>query len=290
MSALNVKITKKAEILREITTGLEIVENHIKWFYITLLPIVKKTNPLKALKISSLISKAIALIAGQYPHNAYIMPGGVSVDLTNIEILKVKEMIKIIKNEAEFIREDLDWLLGNIPDNIGSGVKNFLVLGDNLFFKRNGEIDKVYEKDGVVFYDGMLYEVGPLARNYEKYKNSDIKTRILARVEEIFSILDYLLNIIDKIDLSQKSYIKPKENSGVGVAAIEAPRGSLIHKVDIKNGVIKSYDIIVPTNFNLSSNTKDNPSPAQIALMNEDKKWAELIFKCFDICAVCATH
>jgi Ni,Fe-hydrogenase I large subunit len=79
-NAVNAKISKKAKILRDITVGLEIVENHIKWFYITLFPtqIKNKKYIFKAGEFASLISKAIALIAGQYPHNSYMIPGGVN--------------------------------------------------------------------------------------------------------------------------------------------------------------------------------------------------------------------
>ena len=58
----------------------------------------------------------------------------------------------------------------------------------------------------------------------------------------------------------------------------------------IKDKVIRKYNIIVPTQFNLSSFSKENPSPVQKALMNENIKYVDIIFKCFDICAVCVFH
>ena len=312
-SAIDAKITQKAKILREITTLLEIVENHIKWFYITLVPCVIKDKKyiFKAVKFSSKISKAIALVAGQYPHNSYMIPGGVTCDLTNLEIFKLKELIKQIYDEyikeimnEDLISKDLALFFENVPKDIGKGVNKFLVLGNQAFFKSNGNLQGVSEEKSTslsknALYNNEFYEVGPLARGilnnekikkiYEKYQDS-IYTRVVARVYEPLVILSYLLEKIDEIDMCERSFLKPKIKNAKATIAIEAPRGSLIHSIEIEDEKIKNYNIIVPTQFNLSSSTKEKPSPAQASLIGEDKKYAEVLFKCFDICAVCMTH
>ena len=310
-NAFNLKVSKKAEILREITTGLEIIQNHIKWFYVTLFPtrIKDKSFTLKALNISSYVSKIIALIAGQFPHNSYIIPGGVTCDLTNVEILKIENMLKKLKEDIQKIideegkSKDLDLFFENLPKEIGKSLNRFLVLGEGLYFKKNADVDLIKEEKtnslyANVLYQDKFYEVGPLARNlenkrvYEVYKKYDdsIYTRIFARLYEMNLILNYLLKRVSQIDICEPSFIKynPKNSKGIGV--IEAPRGSLIHKVEIENEKIKKYEIIVPTQFNLSNGTKNNPSAAQAALMNEEEKYLDVIFKCFDICAVCVSH
>ena len=307
--ALDIKITKKAEILREITLGLEIVQNHIKWFYLTLYPTVKKINFFKAFEFSKEIAKIIALISGQFPHNSYAIPGGVTCDLTNLDILKIKNLLKTMFDKYQNIMDiqgnskDLDNLFSDISKELGKGINKFLVLGDNLYFKSNGDVKFVKEEQSTslnknVFYKDQFVEVGPLARNlenilikknYEKYQDS-IYTRIFARLYEVNLIFDYLIKKIDEIDINEKNYIKPKNFSGKGQGVIEAPRGSLIHQIEIENEKIKKYNIIVPTQFNLSNGNKNNPSCAQASLMNENEKYADLIFKCFDICAICVTH
>ncbi len=304
--------TKKANILREITTGLEIVQNHIKWFYMTLFPtqINEKNFLFKSLKITRKIAKAIALLAGQFPHNSYILPGGVTCDPTFLEIVKLKDLLNEIYDEiqSDIIDEngnskDLEIFFENLPKDIGKSVNRFLVLGENLYFKPNGRAECIKEKENSsfsknVFYKDTFYEVGPLSRNlnnylvkqkYDEYGDS-IYTRIFARLFEIILILKYLFKEIEKLDLNEKSFVKPNLKDGLGLGIIEAPRGSLIHEVEIKNEIIRKYNIIVPTQFNLSSHTKDNPSPAQKALMDEDIKYLDTIFKCFDICAVCVSH
>lgn len=312
-NAVNAKISKKAKILRDITVGLEIVENHIKWFYITLFPtqIKDKQYIFKASEFSSLISKAIALIAGQYPHNSYMIPGGVTCDPTNLEIIKLKDLLqKIYEKYNEEIMDlnlyskDLELFFENLPKDIGKSINRFLVLGNNLFFKKNGDVNLVREEKNSslsknVLYNNLFVEVGPLARNlenqnikeiYNSYKDS-IYTRIAARIYEGLLIIKYLIKKIKEINICEPSYIKPKIFNSIGVSAIEAPRGSLIHEIEIKNEKIKNYNIIVPTQFNLSSSLdKENLSAAQAAMIGEKKEYIDSIFKCFDICAVCVSH
>ena len=304
--------TKKAQIFREITSGLEIVQNQIKWFYITLFPtqVNDKSFLFKSMKITRKIAKAIAILAGQFPHNSYIIPGGVTCDPTYLEIMKLKDLLKEIYDEIqeEIIdkngySKDLEIFFENLPKNIGKSVNRFLVLGNNLYFKPNGKFEYVKEIENSsysknVFYKDTFYEVGPLARNldnklvkekYEEFGDS-IYTRIFARLLEINLIMDYLMERIEKIDLNEKSFIKPEIKDAKGISIIEAPRGPLIHEIEIKNEIIRKYNIIVPTQFNLSSFTKENPSPAQSALIGEEIKFIDTIFKCFDICAVCVSH
>jgi len=310
----NAKISIKAEIFREVTTLLEIVENHIKWFYITLFPtlIKDKEYVFKAVKFSSKISKAIALLAGQFPHNSYIIPGGVTCDPTYMEIMRLKDLIKEIKEE--YIKEimdenlnskDLNKFFENLPKEIGKSLNKFLVLGESNIFKNNGSCEYVKEEKNSslsknALYHNEFYEVGPLARMmvnnnenikrvYDKYTDS-IFTRITARVYEPLILLEYIEKILNEIDLCEPSYIKPVVKDGKARVSVEAPRGSLIHEISIKNEKIEFYNIIVPTQFNLASSTPENPAPAQAALMGEDIKYTDVIFKCFDICAVCMSH
>jgi coenzyme F420-reducing hydrogenase alpha subunit len=124
---------------------------------------------------------------------------------------------------------------------------------------------------------------------YDKYEDS-IYTRIVARVYEPIEILRYIQSKIEEIDLCEPSFIKNSIKNSKGIGVVEAPRGSLIHEIEIENEKIKSYNIIVPTQFNLSSSTKEKPSAAQAAMMGEEVKFIDSIFKCFDICAVCVSH
>jgi len=292
-NAFNAEITNKAKLFRKLTLNFEIIENHIKWFYITLFPtqIKDKKFMFKALDISQKLSKAIALIAGQYPHTSYAIPGGITSDITYLELTKVKNIIDEILNELTLF-EDLELFFENLPKDIGKSNNRFLK-ADEI------DISKIYEKKNQNFqyvtYNNLFYEVGPLARQkenikeiYDKYQDS-IYSRIYARLFETIQLLKINLKVCDEIDLSEVSYIKPNIISNRGYSIIEAPRGILIHEIEILNEKIVDYNIIVPTQFNLSSDKKMF-SPAQKALMGEKKEYIDTIFKCFDICSVCIGH
>jgi len=140
----------------------------------------------------------------------------------------------------------------------------------------------------------MILKNKLIKESHRKYKDS-IFTRILARVYEIPNLLYHCKKLIFNLDLNEPSFIKPKidicDISSSGKSAVEAARGSLIHKVTLEKGIIQKYDIITPTQWNLSNGTRQNPSVAQKAMLNlTNTKIAELVFKSFDVCSVCTTH
>ena len=129
---------------------------------------------------------------------------------------------------------------------------------------------------------------------HKKYEDS-ILSRIVARVCEIPQLLQHTQELLKKINLDEPSYIKPKIDiskiTASGSSAVEAARGSLIHKVNIENGIIKKYDIITPTQWNLSNGTQEKLGVSQKAMIGlENEKIAEIVFKSFDVCSVCTTH
>ncbi len=341
------KISKKAEILRELTLNFELIQNHFKWFYLTLLPLLEEDQQiLKASEPSKFMSKAIAHIAGQYPHTSYAIVGGVVSDPTNVDILQVKNIVQetlsffenniIIANSEELLScENIDKLLskdGDLPrilhkiidekwQDLGKSFDRFIVFGENSYFKRGKSIktrvqthiDERYleTKNNIdslaknVLYKEKYYEVGSLSRamllktllikSAHRRFGDSIFSRILARTCEILQLIHHSLTLIKEIDLSEPSFIKPsidiKKISGSGIGAVEAARGSLIHKVELQNGIISNYQMITPTQWNLSNGTKENLGVAQKAMIGlKDEKLAEFVFKTFDVCSVCTTH
>jgi len=343
----NIEISKKAEIIRELTLNFEIIQNHFKWFYLTIMPLLGyKDYLLKASFPSQLMSKAIASIAGQYPHTSYAIVGGIVCDIGVMELIKVESYIdealkffeeNLVKvDSGEFLEcnnfnklfvkdGDLPKVLNKIKNssllNFGKSYDRFIVFGENSYFNsaksnktrlyKSIDIDRVKEFENSksyaknVMYKDRYYEVGPLARAminktplikdvHRRYGDSLI-SRILARVCEIVQLLNHSKKLLKEINITEASYIKPKIDishlQSFGVGVVEASRGSLIHKVEIDKGLIKNYDIITPTQWNLANGTKDNLGVAQNAIIGLDSiDLAEIVFKSFDVCSVCTTH
>ncbi len=343
----NLAISKKAEIIRELTLNLELIQNHFKWFYLTIAPFFGYTkNILKAMTPVQLANKALALLAGQYPHNSYAIVGGVVCEPTFIELAKFKTLLQELISffEKEIVQENIEELISCKNSNrlfstsgllasiiqsikkealldIGKSYDRFIVFGENSYFKRGKSIktrvstnidekyiSEVENKNSLaknVLYKEKYYEVGPLSRAmlkktplikdmHRRYSDA-LVSRIVARVCEIPQLLHHSLELLKEIDLNEPSFIEPdlpiEKITATGVSSIEAARGSLIHKVELKNGIIQNYTIITPTQWNLSNGDKSYLATAQKAIIGlKDERVAELVFKSFDVCSVCTTH
>ena len=160
------EISPKAHIIRELTLNLELIQNHFKWFYLTLLPLLGfGQRVMVAAEASRRISQAIAHLAGQYPHNAYAIVGGITSDPTPIEILSVRNILKeviaffekhmVTTDTRELLRcEKTEKLLaqeGDLPQLLnlllqkgwhteGKSFDRFIVFGESSYFKRGKSI------------------------------------------------------------------------------------------------------------------------------------------------------
>jgi len=323
----------KARYIRNVTLGCELIQNHIKWLYLVILPLLKRMGfrevPFfEAIDKSATAGKIIAIFGGQYPHTSYAVLGGVCSDPTLLEIQKAKlfakeiedffhsEVMEEIERFSEFkdsrgiLKEIYIFLKHKELLDIGRAHDRFLNLREGtkiLGLKRvSAKLRYVstapsgigYAKNAL--YKGKYFEVGPLARRihtpfvkdlHRRYKDG-LFTRIAARVYEIKILLSQLKETLKKIEPQGDSFVKTDSLAeGTGEAVVEAPRGSLIHRVKIKKGKIERYEIITPTQFNLSNGTSLNPGPAQKAVIGlRDRSEAELVFRSFDICSVCTTH
>ena len=343
----SIEISKKAELLRELTLNFELIQNHFKWFYLVLMPLFgKKQNIYKATHPSQLMGKAIACVAGQYPHNSYAIPGGITNEVLPNELIQMENYIDqtlafykqnlVDANLEQFIdcesiskvlskKGDLVDILLEIQkhkwEKIGKSYDRFIVFGKNSYFNEGRGVSTrinhklnpkyIYEFTNEhsqaknVKFKKYYYEVGPLARaminktalikdSHRKYQDS-IFSRVLARVCEIPQLLIHSKKLLKEIDLNEPSFIEPKtpmsEIIGSGIGAVEAARGSLVHKVSIEKNKIKDYQIITPTQWNLSNGTKEDLGVSQKAMVGlKDIELAQKVFKTFDVCSVCTTH
>ena len=102
------EISPKAKLLRQIGLNIEIIDSHIKWFYMFIMPDIIKLDsndlgtftPLKgarwmeAQKIASETIKALAIIGGQWPHTSYMLPGGVMSDPTKLDLIMMQNYLQ----------------------------------------------------------------------------------------------------------------------------------------------------------------------------------------------------
>jgi len=347
-----IHLSEKAVKIREFTLACELIQNHIKWFYLVILPQLEKllgessgdNHALKASYLSSTITKALAIFGGQWPHSSYTVPGGVTCDPTYVDVMQaetwVEESIRFFEQmvvgmsfEKYLALERFSTLheiggdLGRVLHlmgmhgmaDAGCSHDRFITFGECLFFKSGksmattvSNVDVRYVEESrqegtmakAVCYKQRFYETGPLARAmvakvplikslHKRYKDS-LLTRVFARIHESALLLEAAKTLLGQLRLDEPSCTFDKHSKAEtfkGVGIVEAARGSLIHKTTVKEGVIKNYEIIVPTQWNLSQGDEAERGIAVEAMIGASStEEAAFTFRAFDICSVCTTQ
>ena len=347
-----IHLSDKAVKIREFTLACELIQNHIKWFYLVILPQLEKllgessgeNHALKASYLSSTITKALAIFGGQWPHSSYAVPGGVTCDPTYVDVMQaetfVDEAVRFFEQMVAGMPFESYLSLDKLSDlheiggdfgrvlhlmgmhgmaDTGYSHDRFITFGECLFFKSGksmattvSNIDVRYVEESrqegtmakAVSYKQKFYETGPLARGmvakvplikslHKRYKDS-LLTRVFARVHEVALLLEESRSVLKSLRLDEPSCTFDGQNrvtafEGVGIA--EAARGSLIHRTTVKEGVIENYEIIVPTQWNLSQGNENERGIAVEAMVGaHSPEEAAFIFRTFDICSVCTTQ
>ena len=78
---------------------------------------------------------------------------------------------------------------------------------------------------------------------------------------------------------------------------VGGPRGGLLHHIDIEEGVISRYQLVVPTTWNVSPrDDEDEPGPMEQALLGTSVRDVDNPFevvriaRSFDPCLACSVH
>lgn len=119
----------------------------------------------------------------------------------------------------------------------------------------------------------------------------------IAQLVEIVHSIDDSVKLIDELVSDSKyKYCKPevKPCAGQGAAAVEVPRGILIHDYTYDaNGVCTDANCIIPTNQNHANIQKDMEAlvPAILDRPKEEISLTlEMLVRAYDPCISCSTH
>ena len=170
-----------------------------------------------------------------------------------------------------------------------------------------------YSQASAYKYKGESYMVGALARiNLAKEKlhpntkesakealklfpSTNIFHNNLAQAIEILHGVDESIDIISNNNFVQEPVIKVEMKASVGIGVIEAPRGTLYHKVEIdKTGIVTDGEVIVPTGQNQLNIERDVGVLVEDLLnkMPKDKIPMEIekVIRAYDPCMSCGAH
>jgi len=187
--------------------------------------------------------------------------------------------------------------------------------GDTLppysFAERTERRDIPYSQAAGYLLGGRMYMVGALARlnlNRESlcaetrrdaadalshFPSANIFSNNLAQAIEMLHAVDASIALISGYaGRPEQPKVTPKEGAGIGI--IEAPRGTLFHRVEMtEDGKVKRTRVIVPTGQNqmgIEHAIRDWVS-GNVDRSREDMTHeVEKIIRAYDPCMSCATH
>ncbi len=120
------------------------------------------------------------------------------------------------------------------------------------------------------------------------YNNFAQAIEIVFSLEETIAIVDRLLG------KSPPPVARPTRDSGVGTGGVEAPRGTLIHHYEIKNGRTVAADYITPTAMFLDDIEafiwKAGETLLEAKMMDGLELKFEMIARAYDPCISCSAH
>lgn len=264
---------------------------------------------------------------GRSVHAPFVMAGGFAKipDMAGkgaiIEELKsirpaVLRLIQVfLASPLSFVREsnyfalvspDFSYLEGKIHDSDG------LVAEEADYRSHLEHVVIPYSEASGYQYKDKPYRVGALARlnlnkdalhartksdaaeALKKFPSHDVFHNNLAQAIAILHSIDVSIDLLEQANFVPEKPIALPKKAGVGVGVIEAPRGTLYHKLEVnEDGVVVEGEIIVPTGqnqitieYDLKAFLNDNIDMDRERLALE----CERIIRAYDPCMSCASH
>jgi sulfhydrogenase subunit alpha len=118
----------------------------------------------------------------------------------------------------------------------------------------------------------------------------------LAQAIEMLWSLEHMPDVADRVaSMDNPKIVEPTRLTGAGTGAVEAPRGTLYHHYELKDGLIEIADIITPTAQNFDDIELHMKLTAERMLedgKNDDeiRLGLEMVARSYDPCISCATH
>ncbi len=146
--------------------------------------------------------------------------------------------------------------------------------------------DRLKGKAGVLFnkYWNERWLRNPVFNNLAQ------AIEIIWGLEQIPKVVDHINKIKDDPEI-----VEPVQRDGEGVGAVEAPRGTLYHHYQIKEGLVADANFVIPTGQNLEDCEKYMKKAveklmAQAADDDAIRLQCEIIVRAYDPCISCSTH
>lgn len=134
-----------------------------------------------------------------------------------------------------------------------------------------------------------------IAATLAKFPSTDIYYNNLAQAVEILHCIDDAADILTTHKFKPEPLVKAASRQSVGIGVIEAPRGTLYHKVETDaKGIVTGGEVVVPTGQNQKNIEADVGRLVEGLLPDADKEKIEheieKLIRAYDPCMSCGAH
>lgn len=285
-----------------------------------------------ALKVKSFSDKLVKIIGGRAIHPTATQIGGFGRYPSKKELKtllnKIKTSLKsalrvaqifsslnypLFERKTEYISLGLEKEYAFYSGQINTTGQELIPVDEFL-----PEVQEIETPSDVVKrakYKGKSFMVGAIARINNNFESLNPRARkvlvqfssppsfynpfynIFAQAVEVVHFIEEIGKLLEKalaINFSKLSLIQPKPKPSWGVAACEAPRGTLFHIYELdKKGIIRNCNIITPTAQFLENLEEDLKIylPSLKGLKPEtQRKKIRMLIRAYDPCISCAVH
>lgn len=312
-NALGITPPPNGRVIREILGLVNRIQSHIIHLILITPDIISKeyVNEVftKEVELLNKISDFLARLGGAPTHPPNIVIGGVEKvpDQKTLNLLtkSITDIAMLFEEIYDYVMDKSKW--NSVPYILmKKKLNNLKFLATHLFYGdyfsidvskikilryeewRKGNIPKEAKINTtlVSLYNNTEVETGPRARLtlFKGFEDKSMWGLQVARLKEIKLDIERILDLLSRIEPNKPGRL-PRVffGEGKGVGVYEAPRGTLIHWIEIgADGRIISYNIVVPTMFNV-------PWMERFAI-GIPAKYVDVIPRIYDPCIPCSTH
>ncbi|HLC48443.1 MAG TPA: nickel-dependent hydrogenase large subunit [Candidatus Norongarragalinales archaeon] len=266
------------------------------------------------------------MVAGRAVHSTLPMVGGFAKVPDKEGAAKTVAELKAAREhlfQLMQIFKDCDFKFERETRYVCSGNKDYSYLGDEIISSEGVPVPKThylwhlqrviipYSTSTGFQFRGKEFMVGSLPRmNLKKdslhkdtrrdatsyislFPSKDIYNNNLAQAVETLHAIDHSIELLETTEFKPEKPVEVKEKSGTGVAAIEAPRGTLYYHIEIENSNVKEVELVIPTaqnqvnmGFDIKKLVEENIDRPKEEIEFEIEK----LIRAYDPCMSCATH
>lgn len=297
--ALGIRPPREGLLLREACVLANRLQSHFFQHFLVIPDLLtggaKKELQRDALSGLDKASALLQIFGGTATHPVHLAVGGMARGLSPEARKKAEEVLTEIQVLVDSFAGRFEASLEESPmarELAGIPFPAFYLATDPFYgspSRINPDLIGTQEPSGnalPVLYAGHPVEAGPRARlaKFFGFDDASLLGIQLARLKELALTVGRLRDILQEINPDAPVRLAEIPlHAGEGVGVVEAPRGTLVHVVELdEDGSILDLKIFTPTQFNLVA--------LREGLLGAPAEVAEVAVRVYDPCIPCVVH